>query len=236
MTTAVSVDQVLATLRELAAAIEHAGSADEQLQALTNAVLRMLPNADGAGVTCVSADGFESVAPTSDLAERIDNIQFDVGSGPCIDAAVQAEIFRTGDLRADERWPEFGRRAADETGVLSMMSFRLFLERDDDLAAALNVYSTQRDAFDDAAQLAGLAASTYGAALVSGKRHRDEAQHLQRALESNREIGAAIGVLMAHHKVTREQGFDLLRLASQNTHRKLIDIARDVVDTGTLGI
>lgn len=236
MTAAVSVDRVLATLRDLAEAIRDAGSTDDQLRALTNAVLPMLPTADAAGVTCVSAEGFESVAPTSDLADRIDAIQIEVGSGPCIDAALQSKVFRTGDLRADERWPEFGRRAADEAGVLSMMSFRLFLERDDDLAAALNVYSRQRDAFDETAQLAGLAASTYGAALVAGKRHRDEAQHLQRALESNRDIGAAIGVLMAHHKITREQAFDLLRLASQNTHRKLADIARDVVDTGALGI
>jgi hypothetical protein len=39
---------------------------------------------------------------------------------------------------------------------------------------------------------------------------------------------------MALHKVTREQAFDLLRVASQRLHRKLADIARDVAETGTL--
>lgn len=41
---------------------------------------------------------------------------------------------------------------------------------------------------------------------------------------------------MATHKVTREQAFDMLRIASQNSHRKLRDIAVEVADTGTLDL
>ena len=37
---------------------------------------------------------------------------------------------------------------------------------------------------------------------------------------------------MAHHQLTRDQAFDLLRLASQRTNRKLADIAREVAETG----
>jgi hypothetical protein len=39
---------------------------------------------------------------------------------------------------------------------------------------------------------------------------------------------------MTQHKFTREQAFDLLRIASQHTHRKLAAIAVEVADTGTL--
>lgn len=39
---------------------------------------------------------------------------------------------------------------------------------------------------------------------------------------------------MTQHKISREQAFDLLRLASQHTHRKLAEIAYDVADTGAL--
>ena len=53
-------------------------------------------------------------------------------------------------------------------------------------------------------------------------------------MKNSRDIGCAMGVLMATHKVTREQAFDLLRMASQHAHRKLADIAAEVADTGTL--
>ena len=41
---------------------------------------------------------------------------------------------------------------------------------------------------------------------------------------------------MATHRLTQDQAFLLLRVASQHTHRKVHDLARDVIDTGTLDI
>ncbi len=46
----------------------------------------------------------------------------------------------------------------------------------------------------------------------------------------------AMGVVMATYKVTRDQAFDLLRVASQNSNRKLADIATEVIDTGALSL
>lgn len=60
------------------------------------------------------------------------------------------------------------------------------------------------------------------------------AANLQLALTSNRRIGVAIGILMAHHRITDTAAFEMLREASQRAHRKLRDIAEDVVLTGTL--
>ena len=65
---------------------------------------------------------------------------------------------------------------------------------------------------------------------------REQKDHLTNALASNRKIGAAIGILMATHKITEQQAFDALRLASQHSHRKLHDIAFEVVDTGQLAL
>ncbi len=61
-----------------------------------------------------------------------------------------------------------------------------------------------------------------------------EAAHLRRALEHSRDIGAAVGVLMAINKVGRSQAFDLLRRTSQHQNRKLYDLALDVISTGEL--
>ena len=48
--------------------------------------------------------------------------------------------------------------------------------------------------------------------------------------------GAAMGVLMQAHKITDLDAFDLLRLASQRSHRKLPDVAEDVLLTGALPV
>ena len=76
--------------------------------------------------------------------------------------------------------------------------------------------------------------ATHGALAVSAAQQRRRAEGVTAALQSNRDIGAALGVLMARMLVTREQAFDLMRIASQRTNRKLRDIAADVLDTGTL--
>ena len=65
-------------------------------------------------------------------------------------------------------------------------------------------------------------------------RYRKRAANLEIALESNRRIGSAIGILMARELLTAEQAFARLREASQRLHRKLRDIADEVVRTGQL--
>jgi DNA-binding response OmpR family regulator len=66
----------------------------------------------------------------------------------------------------------------------------------------------------------------------------DEAENrsanLERALRSNRQIGAAIGILMTLHKLTSEAAFAMLREASNNRNRSLRDLADQVVLTGSL--
>lgn len=57
-------------------------------------------------------------------------------------------------------------------------------------------------------------------------------EHLSRALEHSRDIGAAIGIVMSRLMVTQDDAFDWLRRASQDQNRKLYDVACDVVATG----
>lgn len=58
--------------------------------------------------------------------------------------------------------------------------------------------------------------------------------NLERALSSNRQVGAAVGILMASHKLTDDRAFALLRETSNKTNRRLRDVAEDVVLTGRL--
>ena len=59
-------------------------------------------------------------------------------------------------------------------------------------------------------------------------------EHLQTALSTSRRIGIAVGILMARLAVSEEEAFQTLVRASQNSHRKLHDIAEDVIFTGQL--
>ena len=62
----------------------------------------------------------------------------------------------------------------------------------------------------------------------------DQIGALHIALQTCRRIGAALGVLMATHKVTEAQAFEALESVSLHQNRKLRDIAEDVLRTGTV--
>ena len=58
-------------------------------------------------------------------------------------------------------------------------------------------------------------------------------ENLQTAIDTNRDIGAAVGILMARHNVDYQVAFLLLRSVSQNDNRKLRDVAAEVLTTVT---
>lgn len=205
------------------------------LDDLVHIAVELVDGADHAGVTVGRTRGrFETVAASSQLVHTVDQIQYDLSSGPCVDAVLQRTVFNAGDLRSDGRWPAFGQRAVEQTGIVSMLSMRLFIESDGELIAGLNMYSHQPSAFDAHSEAVAQLLATHGALAVGKSAAQAKARNLNLALKTSREIGMAIGILMASYKVTREQGFDLLRMASQASHRKLADIAAEVVETGAL--
>lgn len=57
---------------------------------------------------------------------------------------------------------------------------------------------------------------------------------LQQGLESRMEIGQAKGILMERYRVTPDRAFEMLVTLSQHTNRKLVDICRELVETGAL--
>jgi AmiR/NasT family two-component response regulator len=72
-------------------------------------------------------------------------------------------------------------------------------------------------------------ASFVTVALVASEQ-RDTAESLRAGLHSNREIGKAMGLMMAFHKISDEEAFTMLRRASQDMNIKLSEVARRVVE------
>lgn len=231
------------SLRELAGRFDdigrrlsapHDGKAVMEL--LVSLAVDQVPAAEYAGITVGGGDAkrFRTVAATDDLVRRVDAIQYEVGHGPCVDAIVQDTAFHAANLRTDTRWPEFGPRAVEQTGIVSMFSLRLYLEYDERTIAGLNLYNRHPDAFHDLDATIALLLATHGALALGKATAQAKATHLEQALKTSRDIGIAMGILMDRHKVTRDQAFDLLRITSQHTHRKLAELAALVADTGEL--
>ena len=211
----------------------NASTIGSTFQAIVDVALHRVPGATAVSITTVNHVTFRTVAATSELARKADQIQYELGTGPCLDAILDRATYRPRDLMTDPRWPEYGCRVA-ALGVRSMLSYRMDIGPE--IHGGLNVYADQVDAFDDGAAAIGLILATHGAVAASAVAQRTHAEQLEHALASNRKIGAAIGILMARHQVTEKQAFDLLRIASQNTNRKLRDIAVDVIECGTLDV
>ena len=206
------------------------------LQRLVTVAVDRVPGTRWASVSHLRHGRFTTPAATDEAASRADTIQYEIGTGPCVDAALDDSVYVTGDVTAEPRWTQWGQRVAEEVGVHSVFAQRLHLLDGSELIASLNIYSDRPAAFDEHGIGMGLVLATQAALVLSETIARDRATNLERALESNREIGVAMGILMRQHDLTREQAFDLLRVASQDANRKLVDVATDVADTGVLTI
>ena len=104
--------------------------------------LQTVAGAEHAGITVLRRGEFDTPSATSDLPPLVDAIQYELGTGPCVDALLDDTVYRTGDLETDPRWPEFGKRAVADTGVRSMLAVRLYCD-EPDLQAALNLYADE---------------------------------------------------------------------------------------------
>lgn len=211
---------------------------------MTRIAVDLVPGADFAGMTVFTPPNtFRTAGATDPLVERVDQIQYELRVGPCVDAVVADRPHISNDLAHDSQWPDFGRRAAG-LGIAAMASYRLHLAdarhtagqvHPDDVVAGINLYSREPGAFDvDVITPLVTALATYAALAVWGGSLREEIDQLNRALGGSRDIGIAQGILLERFKVTRDQAFGLLAMSSQNSNRKLRDIAVELADTGQL--
>jgi AmiR/NasT family two-component response regulator len=64
----------------------------------------------------------------------------------------------------------------------------------------------------------------------------DEVAQLRQALATRDVIGQAKGILMERFKVSAEDAFQILRVASQHKHCKVRELAESLVVTGKLPV
>lgn len=214
----------------LGAELHGVGDSEAALRRIVELAVKHVDGCSWASITAVRSGQGHSVTVSDEVAAQVDALQYRLGEGPCLSAAEDSADYLLFDVQDEPRWPRFARATAEQSPVRSVLAFQLAAGR----AVALNLYGGRPGAFtSDAVDTATIFAA-HASSLIALNEAQDQATNLEAALESSRVIGVAVGVLMSARKVTQEQAFTLLRVASQNLHRKLRSIAAEVAETGAL--
>ena len=187
---------------------------------------------NGAGVMLMSGDiPRGSLSSTDDVSQLIEELQYTLGEGPCVDASAEGRWFHTGSLEEEQRWPTFTPRAR-ALGISAILSSPLLDQGGP--VGALNIYSRTAAAFGPRDQeLAALFAAEASILMSNARVHAtndDQRSHwLHGALRTREIIAEAHGVIMERENVLEGDAFAILRRFSQKSNRPLRERAEDVV-------
>lgn len=202
-------------------------------ESVVEAAAQAVPHSQAAGLTLLRRDRRPvTVAASDELPREVDDLQYRLMEGPCLVAATGPSHLISDDVLLDQRWPRFGPRCAARLGVRSMMSLRLPVGDGDH--AGINFYATEVEAFTDADLSVATHLVPLAALALEAELRAIDSANLKKALESNRAIGTAVGIVMATLGLRSEDAFEVLRRASMDRNRKLVDIADEVNHTGAL--
>jgi GAF domain-containing protein len=207
----------------------------EVLTEITKIARRAMPSVEAASVTLIRGDEPFTAAHDGQMALDADELQYERGYGPCMDAGRAGQVLLVDDMRSDERWPDYAQHVAAH-GVLSSLSVPLPFQGV--TIGALNTYAGQPKVFDDhdvelAQEVAAWVAVAVGNAEAAA-RTTDDLIQLRTVMMSRACIEQAKGILMERHKITEDEAFTMLTHASQRTNTKLRDVAAELLRTGTL--
>lgn len=173
-----------------------------------------------------------TVGASNELAAEVDQIQYEVGVGPCLLALREGVTSYVPDLAADERWSTYGPRAAAR-GAASCISVPVILDHAS--VAAVKVYAGKVDGLsvgqqEEARAVALEVAGGIRLAVTLG----EQAQLLddrEAAMQTRRAIDLALGILMERRQCGAAEAFSLLRTLSQHQNIKLREAAQQVLSS-----
>lgn len=221
-------------LGELSAALTSGTDMAEILDDVVHLVQKHLPGAEQSSITLIRGTKAATAASTGPLPIALDEIQYEQGYGPCLDAGRNDEILHVDDMATEQRWPQYTPLAIRH-GVHSSLSLPLPVESY--LVGALNTYATTKGAFDQKSIAIGTALAAHITAAVSfaesAHGHRLQAENLAKAMRSRDVIEQAKGMVMAQQKCSAQAAFQLLRKVSMDENIKLQDLAVSIVSSAS---
>ncbi len=203
-----------------------AGALTEALESVVGGAKSIIEPADHVAVSLVHRHRrVNTPAATDDIARRGDQMQYDAGEGPCLQAIRDHEVVTSRDLLDEVRWPRWSQRAAEELGVRSMLCLQLFVSHD--TIGALNLYSDRPDAFTVDDRTTGLALAAHVAmSLLSEQSPGPRISSAGGAAI----IAQAQGLLMHRYELTPSGAYLVLAKAAQRENTTLQLVAETLVD------
>lgn len=229
MTISSPLDEAAEAFTALAEVVYLGGGYDAVYDAICRTAVAAVPGCDRACVTTMRA-GERPVceAATDDVARLVDELEWQTREGPCLDAILSQRFEWDPDITKNAAWPKLAERVLAETPVRGMIGYRIMVgERK---VGALNLLSDTPGAFTgEAANMGAIVAAFASVALAAAAAH-ESANGLRGALTSNREIGKAVGLLMATHAISDQEAFEKLRVASSQLNVRLSVIAQRILE------
>jgi GAF domain-containing protein len=206
---------------------------ETSLRLVSSLALDTVPGAVGAGVTLVDARGHKrSSGSTDDRVEQADDLQYQLGEGPCLTAVATRQLVRLDDVATDPRWPRWSRAVAP-LGLHAALSAPLVAE--DESLGALKVYAEDAGTFDGHGERLISMFAAQAAVLVANVQSYERAQRLsddlRRVMDSRDLVSMAKGMLMAREGVDEATAFDMLIARAGQNGATLHDAARSLVDS-----
>jgi GAF domain-containing protein len=201
-----------------------------RLRAVCGAAAQAL-SASGVGLSVMAANGTYGMATASNPAtERIEELQFTFGEGPCVDAFATSRPVLVPDLASDamRRWPVYA-PAIHDAGVRAVFAFPLQIGAI--RLGALDVFRIRtgplsRTELGQAFTFADRAVTT----LLDGQeRATDDADGLDDALDNRIELFQSQGMVMVQLGVTLAEALTRIRAYAYAEDRRLSDVAADIV-------
>jgi hypothetical protein len=203
-----------------------------RLDRLCSVLARVLP-ASGVGLSLMTDDNDGGTVAASDARSRtLEELQFTLGEGPCIDAYASRRPVLEPDLGTHgiRRWPGYA-PAAQEHGVHAVFAFPLQVGAA--RAGALDVYRTESGSLSaEALTQAVTFADVAMGLLVDGQAQAGDGRasaDLDLALADRLEVYQAQGMVMVDLGVDIEEAMARLRAHSYAEGRPIGDVAQDIV-------
>ena len=195
-------------------------------------VLDVIP-VEGAAISTI-ADflGTETVAASSPLAARLDELQFDLGEGPCWDAMEQGRPVLESDLQANPNghWPAFS-RAVSEQEVGAIFAFPLIFGPL--RLGAMDLYSEDpRKLTTREERQSGILASVISRIVLDRAiRRADDTDQLGVEDQfSRRLIHQATGMVLAQLSISAQDARLLIQGHAFALNRSMREVAEDILD------
>lgn len=201
------------------------------LQRVAELAQQTIPEVDEVSVTLMDGTRPRTVVFTGTLAVQLDERQYELGFGPCTDAAISGQTIVVDHSDPTSAYPDFS-TLSRRAGVRHTVSVALPVPQR--VIGALNLYGCAAEPMDRSAVELAEAFASYAAVAVANaalySTTADLARNMQLAVQSRTVIDQAKGILMAHGHYSADSAFETLVRTSQQQNRKLRDVAQSVVD------